>query len=608
MNRDDVLRLAQPPARRALPGLLAGLAGAAGAVALLATSAWLITRASEQPPILFLGMAIVGVRAFALGRAAFRYLERLTSHDAAFRALATLRVGVFERILPFAPAGLRDTRRGDLLARLVGDVDRLQDLPLRVVQPLAVSVLVQVASVAVVWAVLPAAGIALLVVLAASLVVGVGATSVLAGRAETRIAPLEARLQDLVLDLVGSLDVLTAYGAVEARLAEVDRASGALRRAVLRSAAAAGATTGVVLAGTGAVAAWTVLQGVPGLASGALDPAWLALAALVPLALVETATSVPLAVQAWRRVRTSAERVAGVVPSTIPAEIPREPVGADADEGAVADSVGPAAPAPADDAPAGGPGERSADGRSGGRVGATLEIRDLVTRWPGAAADALAPVSLVVRPGETVVVRGPSGSGKSSLAAALVRFLGSGGTYVLDGRDARSMPPSAVRRVVGLCEQAPHLFDASIRQNLLFAREDADDAELVAVLDRVGLAGWTAERGGLDARVGDRGGLVSGGQAQRIALARALLADFPVLVLDEPTAGVDAERARAVLRDVLAAARDRGRGVLLLTHTEVPADLVDRTVHIGAVETGAAGETSEAAEAGEAGAGRSPAS
>ena len=557
MNREEVLRLAQPPLRRALPGLLAGLASAAGAVALLATSAWLITRASEQPPILFLGMAIVGVRAFALGRAAFRYLERITSHDAAFRALATLRVGVFERLLPHAPAGLRHTRRGDLLARLVGDVDRLQDLPLRVVQPLAVSVLVQVASVAVVTAVLPAAGLALALVLAVALAVGVVATRALAGRAETRIAPLRAAVQDRVLDLVGGLDVLTAFQAVDARLADLERVARRLRREELRSAAAAGATTGVVLVGTGAVAGWTVLQGVPGLASGAMDPAWLVLAALVPLALVESATAVPLAVQAWTRVRTSADRVAGAAPAVVPAEIPTE----QADDPATATGPAPSAP----------------------RGGATLVLRDLVTRWPGAEGDALLPVSLAVRRGETVVVRGPSGSGKSSLAAALVRFLESTGRYELDGVDARSLRPSEVRRIVGLCEQAPHLFDASIRQNLLFAREEATDAELLAALDRVGLADWTAERGGLDARVGDRGGLVSGGQAQRIALARALLADFPVLVLDEPTADVDADRARAVLRDVLQAARDRGRGVLLLTHTDVPADLVDRTVELAAV-------------------------
>lgn len=129
----SVLRLAQPTGGRFVPGLLLGILASGSAVALLATSSWLITRAAEQPPILFLGFAIVGVRAFALGRAFFRYVERLVTHDAAFRSLAVLRAGIFRRLIPVAPDGLAGTRRGDLLTRLVSDVDQLQDLPLRVV-------------------------------------------------------------------------------------------------------------------------------------------------------------------------------------------------------------------------------------------------------------------------------------------------------------------------------------------------------------------------------------------------------------------------------------------------------------------------------------------
>ena len=168
----SVLRLAQPAARRSLPGLAAGVASAASAVALLACSAWLITRAAEMPPILFLGLAVVGVRAFALSRAAFRYLERLLSHDAAFRQLGALRLGIFARLLPLAPAGLSGTRRGDLLTRLVRDVDDLQDLPLRVVQPLATSGLVAGFSVVGVWWLLPSAGLTLALCLLVAGVVG----------------------------------------------------------------------------------------------------------------------------------------------------------------------------------------------------------------------------------------------------------------------------------------------------------------------------------------------------------------------------------------------------------------------------------------------------
>src|SRR6185503_4794959 len=157
------------------------------------------------------------------------------------------------------------------------------------------------------------------------------------------------------------------------------------------------------------------------------------------------------------------------------------------------------------------------------------------------------------------------------------RFLAYEGSYRLGGVEASDLEASAVRRIVGLVEQRPWLFDEDVRQNLLFARDTATDADLLEVLDRVGLREWVEQRGGLDARVGERGALVSGGQAQRIALARALLADFPVLIVDEPTANVDTGLGDALVRDILSAAADEGRAVLLISHTPIPAGLITST-------------------------------
>jgi ATP-binding cassette subfamily C protein CydC len=159
-----------------------------------------------------------------------------------------------------------------------------------------------------------------------------------------------------------------------------------------------------------------------------------------------------------------------------------------------------------------------------------------------------------------------------------VRFVDYTGEYDVGGHEARSLDPESVRATVGLLEQQPYLFDENVRQNLLFARDSATDAELEAVLERVGLGEWLRERGGLDARLGERGGLVSGGQAQRISLARAFLRGFPVLVLDEPAAGVDPDLADALLRDVLATAAEEGTTVLLISHVPVPAELVTRAI------------------------------
>jgi len=191
-------------------------------------------------------------------------------------------------------------------------------------------------------------------------------------------------------------------------------------------------------------------------------------------------------------------------------------------------------------------------------------------------------VNLRLSIGDRVHLAGASGAGKTTLAQTLVRFLDYTGSYRVNGIEARDLPPAEVRRIVGLCEQRPWLFDDTIRQNLLFAKDTATDDDLLDVLARVGLADWVLRRGGLDARVGERGALVSGGQAQRIALARALLADFPVLIVDEPTANVDAGLGDRLVRDILSASADAGRAVLLISHTPVPPELLTRTLTLTA--------------------------
>ncbi|TFB92136.1 MULTISPECIES: thiol reductant ABC exporter subunit CydC [unclassified Cryobacterium] len=549
-----ILRLAQPSTRRFLPGLAAGVASALSAVALLATSAWLITRAAEQPPILYLSMAIVGVRAFALGRSAFRYLDRLTSHDAAFRQLAALRVGVFERILPLAPAGLANTRRGDLLTRLVRDVDDLQDFPLRVVQPLATAGMLAVVSVVGVWLLSPLAALGLALCLVLAGVLGTAASGSVAAGSERELAPLRGDLADRVLELVENIDVLTAFGVLDARLEGLAGADDRLRLATLRRSVGVGIQGAVLSLFAGAATVAALLAGFGGLSGGSLPGPDFAVIVLVSMAVFEIFAVVPAALGAWRQVRSSAQRVADAVPTTVPLEIPIE---SDADSGpdAVASAIS-AQP--------------------------VLLLSGVGASWPGATEPGVSGVTLRLGPGERVHLAGPSGAGKTTLAQVLVRFLDYTGSYTLDGVEANTLAPSAVRRVVGLCEQQPWLFDDSIRQNLLFARETASDDDLLAVLDRVGLGDWTAQRGGLDARVGERGALVSGGQAQRIALARALLADFPVLVVDEPTANVDEAQGDRLVRDILATAAEDGRAVLLISHTPVPDELITARVTLPA--------------------------
>jgi len=555
-----MLRSAVPRFSRLAPAILAGIASAGSSVALLACSAWLIARAAEQPPVLYLSLGIVGVRAFALGRAVFRYLERLAGHDASFRQLAAIRSGVFERMLPLAPDGLASSRRGDLLARFVGDVDELQHMPLRVVQPIVSAAIVLVLAVAGIALLAPASAAAVL----GCLVVGIAATLLMqraAGlRAERTLAPLRGDLQAAIVEHVQALDVLVAFDAAAAGRRRIEAIGDRLARATRARAVATGAASALMSAVGGVAVAASLAASAPLLESGRIDGPTFAVLCLVPRAIAEVASAVPLATSALRLARASAERVAQAVPAEVPSGIPVPP----------AEPVTP----PAGDPPP------------------WIELRGVRAHWPDvsygdgtAAAAASVPrpaaldgVDLDIAPGERLLVRGGSGAGKTTLAHVLVRFLDFEGSYRLGGVEASDLDPHAVQSIVGLVEQRPWLFDEDVRQNLLFARDTATDDELLDVLDRVGLREWVGQRGGLGAKVGERGALVSGGQAQRIALARAMLAGFPVLVLDEPTASVDPRRADALLRDLTDAAGRSGRTVVLISHAPVDPALVDRSI------------------------------
>ncbi|MGW9022129.1 thiol reductant ABC exporter subunit CydC [Leucobacter chromiiresistens] len=562
-HRSSVLARALPSRARRFPGIALGVLADASIVGLLGLSMWLIVRAGEQPPILHLTFAIVGVRALAIGRAAFRYAERLASHDAALAQLAVLRSRTFAALVPRVPGGLESQRRGEVLAAFVDDVDQLQDEALRVRQPLLVSGIVTTLSLVVVALIsVPAA-----LVLLGALTLGGGAAIVLSrrisGAQDREVSAARAAVVDALLERFAAGEVLTAFGAIEMQRERIAAAERRLSAVQLRRARSAGLTAAVLGCAAGAASLLAILVMLPSLGDGLSAPLFAA-AAVVPAAVFEVFAQVPAALAARRAVEASADRVAELTEGDLPAEL-------------VGEAGRDGAPAPA---------LASAHGGAPDPVPGTplLEVRGLAARYPGASRDAISGVDFALAPGDTLVVRGASGAGKSTLALALVRFLESRGEYRLRGLDARAMDPDAVREIVGLCEQRPYLFDSDLRQNLKFARDSAErgtasDDDLWQVLDRVGLADWALERGGLDARLGADGAWISGGQAQRIALARAILADFPVVVLDEPTAGVDRELADRLVLDLLGAVPD-DRAVVLITHTELPERISARLVEL----------------------------
>ncbi len=550
----SVWRIIKPRRGRGALSLLLASLSLVCAIGLIATSAWLISRAWQQPPILYLTVAVVTVRALGLGRGIFRYLERLVSHGAALRGLTDLRVRLVERVAVIAPTGVSGLRRGDAMRRLVDDVDASAEFGLRTVLPSATALVVGFFVVGLVAWLVPLAAV---ILLAGLLVGGIGApwmTARVAREAARTQVHRKGEMASEITSLLTQSQDLVAAGATSSNLNRIRTLDAELVADESATARGMGVAAAIGAAAQGLALIGVILVAVPAVRAGSLSGVSLAVVVLIPLVAFEIVASLPSAALWLAKARASSERIVGLL--DLPDPVPDL-------ESTHAEAVLSSSP------------------RASSDVVPTLRVADASVTWPGAAVPAVRGVSFELKPGSRMAIVGPSGCGKSSLAAGLVKFAPMSGDVSLAGESYQELTGDAVRHAIGYCEQVGHIFNNSIAENIRFAAPNATDRELLEVLDRVKLGDWISTLpNGIYTEVGESGAQLSGGQAQRISLARVVLADPPIAIFDEPTEHLDPATARALTDDILDVMR--GRSVIYITHGQYGLDQVDEVLDLGA--------------------------
>lgn len=503
---------------RLIAATLLAAAASGASVALMGVAGWLLSRAAEMPPVLYLQAAAVGVRFFGISRGVFRYVERLVGHDVALRMQGALRLRTYSKL---AGTTLIGRRRGDLLVRVIADVEAILDLVVRVIIPFCSASLVIVGTSLMIGRFSP--GVALVLF----------ATAVLAGvvlpwfaqrlsmRMDEDAVPARGRLADDIHQLSRASTDIVAYGAAEHYLKRMLDTDAELRRIEARSAWVRGLATAGQIVAAGIAVVSAILIGGAEVASGALPPVMMAVLVLTPLAMHEVLATLTQAAQTHTRAKAALVRLADVLDAP--------PVGR----------------GDADQTPANRPG---------------LELVGVTAGWPG-SRPVVEDFSLSVAPGERVALVGASGIGKTTIAATIMGLIPPiAGEITASGR-------------VGYLAQDAHIFATTVTENVLIGNKDATPSEIDDALARAGLP---IER----ARVlGEAGSTLSGGEARRLALARVLVGERDLWILDEPTEHLDQETASALMRDVWAAAGDQP--VLVITHDADVVASCDRVVRLG---------------------------
>lgn len=539
----NIWKLGTPDNKQFKFGLVASGLYSISAVSLLATSAFLISRASQMPPILYLMVAVVGVRAFALGRATFRYAERIFSHDGVFRHLSALRPRLYAALTPFLSATANKASKGQDLDRVTSDVEELQNFPLRVLSPLLGNLFALITGTLLLATLSWQVALVLFISGLGFSLFGWWITTFQQQDLEKSRAETRATMRSGLVEYLDGISEFRNLGWAKDLRNQLSIQGLTQLKRDRRNALSVGLGPAIF----GLAAILTIFLGAQfsyQAVSERIDGVYLAVLVLVPLAVFEVLTSIPAIAIALRKYSVAAERIQSTLEAKLPKELQIEQSNAILDEFS------------------------------------SLELVNLSVSYPNQQRFAVQGVNLKLVPGQILALMGKSGAGKTTVALAINSLIRpSTGEVLVNGTPLSEFTIDSRRRIIGLIEQQPHIFSGTLRQNLELV-EGKSDIERWNAIRAVGLEQTFLARAGLDTELGQRGYLVSGGESQRIAIARALLADFKLLVVDEPTSALDEDNARKLAEDLREIAASKNLAILLITHDPEIANFCDEIMQL----------------------------